>query len=72
MKDLGKRWCEMDLDEAREWLSGNRSLRNFIPSDPQGAWQAIVAEADAAMIQQAYWIARAHKEGLVEGGRDGV
>ena len=54
----------MNLEEAIEWLKGKRSMTNIIPQDPFETWQVRVAEADAAMTQQAYWITRAHKENL--------
>ena len=52
----------MNLKEALEWLNGNRSMTNTIPSDPFETWQVRIAQADAAMTQQAYWTARWHKE----------
>ena len=51
----------MDYKEALEWLRGNRSTVNTIPQDPFETWQVRVAQADAAMTQQAYWIAKAHQ-----------
>ena len=54
----------MNHEEAREWLKGTRSMTNLIPADPHETWQVRIAQADAAMIQQAYWVVRAHKEGL--------
>ena len=56
----------MRQEEALEWLNGTRSSINLIPQDPFNTWQIRIAEADAAMMQQAYWVLRAHKEGLVE------
>jgi len=55
----------MSYQEAVEWLTGKRSMTNIIPQDPFETWQVRIAEADAAMTQQAYWIVRAHKENLV-------
>lgn len=55
----------MNLEEAQAWLQGSRSLTNSITCDPLETWQGRIAEADAAMIQQAYWIVKAHKESLV-------
>jgi len=49
----------MDYKEAVEWLKGNRSMTNTIPQDPFETWQVRIAEADAAMTQQAYWIVKA-------------
>jgi hypothetical protein len=55
----------MKLDEAIAWLAGERSMTNIIPHDPRETWLIRIAQADAAMTKQAYWIARAHKEGLI-------
>ena len=58
----------MDITEANAWLMGERSMANSIASDPDGyglTYEVRLAQADAAMTQQAYWIAKAHEEGLV-------
>ena len=55
----------MSYKEAIEWLQGNRSTTNSIPQDPIETWQGRIAEADAALTQQAYWIVKAYTEGLV-------
>ena len=54
----------MDHKEAIDWLKGNRSMTNIIPQEPFETWQVRIADADAAMMQQAYWIVKAHKDGL--------
>lgn len=56
----------MTLEEAKEWLSGNRSTCNFIPQDPWESWQVRIAQTDAAMMEQAYYVLKAHKEGLID------
>lgn len=56
----------MNYEEAISWLKGERSLTNVVPDSPFETWQVRIAQADAAMTEQAYWIARAHKEGLIE------
>jgi len=56
---------DMDFKEAKSWLNNERSMTNLIPSDPQGTLEVRIAQADAAMIQQAYWIMKAHIEGLL-------
>ena len=56
----------MNPDEAREWVAGRRSMANTIPQEPLDTWQVRIAQADANMVQIAYWVLRAHKEGLVE------
>lgn len=55
----------MTHKEAREWLRGNRSLTNIIPQDPIDTWQVRIAQADAGMMQQAYWIVKAYREGII-------
>jgi len=55
----------MDYEEAKAWLCGERSMTNIIPQDPFETWVVRTAQADAAMTQQAYWIVRAHDDGLV-------
>jgi len=54
----------MTIKEAKQWLEGNRSMTNIVPQHPRETWLVRIAEADAWMIQQAYWIIRASKEGL--------
>ena len=56
----------MDYKEAIDWFDGDRSMTNIIPSDPHETWIARIAEADAAMMQQAYWFLKAHKEKLLQ------
>lgn len=58
----------MNLETALEWLNGRRSMTNIMPLDPVETHHVRIAQADAAMTQQAYWIVRAHKEGLVGEG----
>ncbi len=56
----------MTYEEAMEWLKGKRSTVNNIPTEPHdGTWLVRVAQADAAMTQQAYWIIKAWNEDLV-------
>ena len=57
----------MNLKEAQGWLNGSRSMCNLVAQLPFESWQVRIAQADAAMIEQAYWIAQAHKKELVEG-----
>lgn len=56
----------MTLEEAKEWLKGNRSYCNLVPQDPFETWQVRISQADAAMMEQAYWVLRAVKEGLLK------
>jgi len=56
----------MDYKEAIEWFTGKRSMTNIIPSEPFQTWNVRIAEADAAMMQQAYWYLKAHKEKLLQ------
>ncbi len=41
-------------------------MTNSIPNSPYETWIVRIAEADAAMTQQAFWIVKAHVEGLVQ------
>jgi hypothetical protein len=52
----------MTLEEALEWLKGTRSMTNLIPQAPFETWAVRIAQADAAMIETAYWIARHFRE----------
>jgi len=52
----------MNYLDACEWLAGNRSMTNIIPKEPIETWLVRIAQADAAMTQQAYWIVKAHEE----------
>ena len=54
----------MDYEEAIGWLKGNRSA-NTVPTEPYETWEVRIAQADAAMTQQAYWIVKAHDENLI-------
>lgn len=57
----------MDLEEAKEWIKGDRSQCNMIPRDPFDTYLVRCAEADAYAVQQAYWVLKAYKERLLEG-----
>lgn len=52
----------MTYEEACAWLRGERSMTNIIPHDPFESWQIRIAQADAAMVQQAYWIVKAYSD----------
>ena len=54
-----KRPNTMNVQEAKEWLLGNRSTVNMVPVDPLETWHARVATADAASVQHAYWVVKA-------------
>ena len=54
----------MNIHEAKEWLLGNRSSVNTLTQDPMETWETRIAATDAAMVQQAYWIVKAHREFL--------
>jgi hypothetical protein len=55
----------MSPKEAMEWFEGKRSMTNSLSSPDSNLWQVQTAQADAAMMEQAYWVLRAHKEGLI-------
>jgi hypothetical protein len=57
----------MNIEEAKAWLIGERSSMNHFYAysiDNQKA-EIQTAQCDAARTEEAYWVARAHKEGLV-------
>ena len=56
----------MTKDEARAWLMGERSTCNNMAQDPYETLWVRIAQADAAMMQQAYYVLKAHKDGLLE------
>ena len=62
----------MEPDEAIAWLRGERSTCNTTPRDPFETWQVRTTRADAAMMQQAYWVLKAHKDGLIPENAEGV
>jgi len=51
----------MNYEEAMEWIDGKRSMANIVPEHPFETWAIRIAQADAAMMQQAYWMIKAHK-----------
>lgn len=55
----------MTKQEALEWMDGYRSSRNFTLRDPFDTYELRVAQTDAAYIQQAYWVLKAHSEDLI-------
>ena len=55
----------MTCEEAHEWLRGIRSTTNLIPQDPLETWQVRIAQGDAAMMEQAYWVLRIHAERIL-------
>jgi len=60
----------MTYDEAVEWLKGERSTTNTIPRESFETWQVRIAQADAAMTQQAFWIVYASKIGITDKNED--
>ncbi len=55
----------MTYEEALAWLRGERSMTNNVQYHPLETWTVRIQEAEAAATQQAYWIVKAHKEGLL-------
>lgn len=49
----------MKVEEAVEWLKGNRSMCNTLE-------EPLCSRVDANITEQAYWIVRAVNEGLVK------
>lgn len=58
----------MDYEEALAWLRGERSTVNTTQQYPIETWQERIARTDAAMTEQAYWIVRAHSDGVNRAG----
>jgi hypothetical protein len=56
----------MTKEEAKTWLSGERSMMNIVPCEPFETWEARIAQADAEMTRRAYWLLRAHSENLID------
>jgi len=52
----------MNRLEAMAWIRGDRSLTNMIPQNPLETWDERIARADAAMVERAYWVLRAHQD----------
>jgi len=51
--------------EAIAWLRDERSMANAIPNDVNdqtGIWPVRIAQGDAAMMQRAYWMAKAYED----------
>jgi len=57
----------MEYKEAIEWLDGIRDMINIVPQDPIDTLAVRTEQANAAKIQQAYWVLKAHKDGLITG-----
>ncbi len=53
----------MQYEEAIEWLKGNRSSWNTFAGLERSHERC--SETDANNMQTAYWVVKAHKEGLV-------
>ena len=56
----------MNKQEAFEWIKGTRSTTNMVPQEPRETWLVRTAQADAAMVQLAYWVLKAHHDKLME------
>ena len=58
----------MTKAEAIEWFEDKRDMGNLIPYTPEddGIARVRIEQANAAKLEQAYWVLRAHKEGLIE------
>lgn len=65
LKYFPRLFANMNLNEASAWIKGERSNANIVPQEPYDTWQVRVAQADAASVQQAYFVLRAHREGLL-------
>lgn len=57
----------MNKNEALEWINGKRDMCNLIPRLPtdDGIFSVRVEQANAAKMEQAYWVLKSHKEDLL-------
>lgn len=64
----------MDIEEARAWLAGERSMTNnmhgvegaTVTGDLDRQTTLVrIEQADAAATERAYWVLRAHRDGLL-------
>ncbi len=55
----------MNYEEALAWLRGERSTLNYTQAPTPEDSRINSAKQDASMTEQAYWIVRAHNEGLI-------
>jgi hypothetical protein len=55
----------MTKDEAIEWLTGVRDMGNLTMQQPLDTYNVRVEQANAAKMEQAYWVLRAIKEELI-------
>ena len=58
----------MNYEEALSWLRGERSTINYTNAPTPQESRVNAAKQDASMTEQAYWIVRAHNEGLLTPG----
>lgn len=58
----------MNIQEAEAWMNDKRSTTNFIQSYPEETWEGRIAQADAAYLEQAYWVLRYRKIDCPESG----
>jgi hypothetical protein len=58
----------MEYEEAIEWLKGKRSTCNLYYESAGADENAelLSTQADAAMMQQAYFVLKAHSENLID------
>lgn len=55
----------MTPEEALQWFNGTRSMVNLVTCDPISTWQERIEAANVVMLQQAYWVLKAQKKGLI-------
>ena len=60
----------MKYEEAQAWLRGERSTVNYAGGESPWDSQERAHRMDAASTEQAYWVVRAHKEGLIDPPED--
>jgi len=55
----------MTKEEAEQWLKGNKTMHNHFEWFDNARDTVLCVEADAHMMEQAYWVLKAHKEKLI-------
>jgi len=55
----------MTKDEAIEWITGVRDMGNLTQQNPLETYNVRLEQANAAKLEQAYWVLRAIKEELI-------
>lgn len=55
----------MTKEEAIEWIKGTKDMGGLITQVPYETWNVRTEQANAAKLQQAYYVLKSYKEGLL-------